>query len=60
MLISRVMNDADGIRNLVGSGLVQLVGGLVTAAIALAVLFYLNWQLTLDQHRRARGISRLG
>ena len=47
VLISRVMNDADGIRNLVGSGLVQMVGGLVTAAIALAVLFYLNWQLTL-------------
>src|SRR5688572_13341483 len=47
VLISRVMNDADGIRNLVGSGLVQMVGGLVTAAIALAVLFYLNWRLTL-------------
>jgi ABC-type multidrug transport system fused ATPase/permease subunit len=47
VLISRVMNDADGIRNLVGSGLVQMVGGLVTAVIALAVLFYLNWQLTL-------------
>ena len=47
VLISRVMNDADGIRNLVGSGLVQMVGGLVTAVIALAVLFYLNWRLTL-------------
>jgi ABC-type multidrug transport system fused ATPase/permease subunit len=47
VLISRVMNDADGIRNLVGSGLVQLVGGSVTAVIALGVLFYLNWQLTL-------------
>jgi subfamily B ATP-binding cassette protein MsbA len=47
VLISRVMNDAEGIRNLVGSGLVQLVGGLVTAVIALGVLFYLNWQLTL-------------
>ena len=47
VLISRVMNDADGIRNLVGSGLVQLVGGLVTAVIALGVLFYLNWHLTL-------------
>ena len=31
VLISRVMNDAEGIRNLVGSGLVQMVGGLVTA-----------------------------
>jgi subfamily B ATP-binding cassette protein MsbA len=47
VLISRVMNDADGIRNLVGSGLVQMVGGLITALIALGVLFYLNWQLTL-------------
>ena len=47
VLISRVMNDADGIRNLVGSGLVQMVGGLVTAVIALGVLFYLNWQLTM-------------
>jgi ABC-type multidrug transport system fused ATPase/permease subunit len=47
VLISRVMNDAEGIRNLVGSGLVQLTGGLVTAVIALGVLFYLNWQLTL-------------
>ncbi len=47
VLISRVMNDADGIRNLVGSGLVQMVGGFVTAVIALGVLFYLNWQLTL-------------
>jgi ABC-type multidrug transport system fused ATPase/permease subunit len=47
ILISRVMNDAEGIRNLVGSGFVQLIGGLVTAVIALAVLFYLNWQLTL-------------
>src|SRR5437660_1638393 len=47
ILISRIMNDAEGIRNLVGTGLVQLVGGLVTAALALGVLFYLNWRLTL-------------
>src|SRR2546429_5433091 len=47
ILISRIMTDAEGIRNLVGTGLVQLVGGLVTAAIALGVLFYLNWRLTL-------------
>jgi len=46
VLISRIMTDAEGIRNLVGTGLVQLVGGLVTAAIALGVLFWLNWQLT--------------
>src|SRR6266705_1566851 len=47
ILISRIMSDAEGIRNLVGTGLVQLVGGLVTGAIALGVLFYLNWRLTV-------------
>jgi subfamily B ATP-binding cassette protein MsbA len=41
------MTDAEGIRNLVGTGLVQLTGSLVTAAVALAYLFYLNWLLTL-------------
>ncbi|HEV8381865.1 MAG TPA: ABC transporter ATP-binding protein [Gemmatimonadales bacterium] len=46
ILISRIMTDAEGIRNLVGTGLVQLVGGLVTASIALGVLFWLNWKLT--------------
>src|SRR5499426_314358 len=45
-LISRVMNDAEGIRNLVGTGIVQLVGSSITAFIALGVLFYLNWRLT--------------
>jgi ABC-type multidrug transport system fused ATPase/permease subunit len=47
VLISRIMTDAEGIRNLVGNGLVQLVGSVVTAVLALAYLFYLNWQLTL-------------
>src|ERR1700694_3551928 len=46
VLISRIMTDAEGIRNLVGTGLVQLVGGLVTAAVALGYLFYLNWRMT--------------
>jgi subfamily B ATP-binding cassette protein MsbA len=45
-LISRVMSDAEGIRNLVGTGIVQLVGGFVSAGLALGVLFYLNWHLT--------------
>src|SRR5215203_761372 len=46
-LISRIMNDAEGIRNLVGTDLGQILGSLVTAIIAVGVLFYLNWQLTL-------------
>jgi len=47
VLISRIMNDPEGIRNLVGTGLVQLVGGLLTAALAMGVLLYLNWQMTV-------------
>src|SRR6478672_7285489 len=47
VLISRIMTDAEGIRNLVGNGLVALVGSVVTAAFALAYLVYLNWLLTV-------------
>ncbi len=46
VLISRIMTDAEGIRNLVGTGLVQLTGSILTALLALVVLLYLNWQLT--------------
>ena len=47
VLIARVMNDAEGIRNLVGTGLVQLTGSVVTAVFALGWLIYINWHLTL-------------
>ena len=47
ILISRIMSDAEGIRNLVGTGLVQLTGGVVTSIIVLIVLLRLNWKLTL-------------
>lgn len=47
VLISRIMTDAEGIRNLIGTGIVQLVGGVLTAVLALGVLFYLNWGLTV-------------
>ncbi len=47
VLISRVMTDAEGIRNLVGTGLAQLVGGFLTATVGLVALFYLNWRLTV-------------
>jgi subfamily B ATP-binding cassette protein MsbA len=46
-LISRIMTDAEGIRNLVGTGVVQLVGGLFSASLALGVLLYINWRLTI-------------
>ncbi len=46
VLISRIMSDAEGIRNLVGTGLIQIVGGLLTAAVCLGYLFVLNWMLT--------------
>src|SRR5687767_13731200 len=47
VLVSRIMSDAEGIRNLVGTGLVQLVGGLVTAVLGLGILFWLNWRLPI-------------
>src|SRR4051794_7395406 len=47
VLISGIMTDADGIRNLVGTGLVQLAGSILTAPIALGFLIYLNWQLAV-------------
>ena len=46
ILISRIMTDAEGVRNLVGTGLVQLTGSILTATLALGVLLYLNWRLT--------------
>ncbi len=45
-LISRIMSDAEGIRNLVGTGLGQILGSTVTAVISIGVLFWINWQLT--------------
>jgi subfamily B ATP-binding cassette protein MsbA len=46
ILSSRIMSDPDGIRNLLGSGLVQLLGALVTATAALGVLFWIDWRMT--------------
>ncbi|MFP6582849.1 MAG: ABC transporter ATP-binding protein [Candidatus Hydrogenedentota bacterium] len=47
VLISRVMNDPEGIRNLVGTGVTQLIGGIVTIIVAFGFLFWYFWQLTL-------------
>ena len=46
VVISRIMTDAEGVRNLVGTGLIQLLGSVMTALIALGVLMFLNWKLT--------------
>ena len=46
ILISRIMHDAEAVRNLIGAGLVQLAGSIITATISIGVLFYLNWRLT--------------
>jgi ABC-type multidrug transport system fused ATPase/permease subunit len=41
------MNDVEGVRNLIGTGLVDLVGGLLTASIALVVLFRISSMMTI-------------
>ena len=46
-LVSRIMSDVEGVRNLIGTGLVDLAGGLLTAAIALVVLFRISATMTL-------------
>src|SRR5262249_44624652 len=47
VLISRIMSDPDAVRNLMGTGLVQLAGSLFTASLALGVLVWIDWRLTL-------------
>ena len=46
-LVSRIMTDVEGVRNLVGTGLVQLVGGLLTASVALVLLIRMSPKMTL-------------
>lgn len=46
-LVSRVMTDVEGVRNLVGTGLVQLVGGFLSAAISLVLLIRISPMMTL-------------
>jgi len=46
-LVSRVMSDVEGVRNLVGTGLVQLIGGSLTSILALFLLIKLNAMMTL-------------
>ncbi len=46
VLVSRIMSDVEGVRNLVGTGLVEFVGGLMTAAIALVYLIHTSATMT--------------
>ena len=46
-LVSRIMTDVEGVRNLIGTGLVQLVGGSLTAIVSLILLLRISWSMTL-------------
>jgi ABC-type bacteriocin/lantibiotic exporter with double-glycine peptidase domain len=46
-LVSRIMTDVEGVRNLVGTGLVQMVGGVLTAVVSLVILINISAMLTL-------------
>ncbi len=46
-LVSRIMSDVEGVRNLVGTGFAQMIGGVLTAVISLALLIYISPMMTL-------------
>jgi subfamily B ATP-binding cassette protein MsbA len=46
-LVSRIMTDVEGVRNLIGTGLVEFLGGIITASFALVILLYLSPVMTL-------------
>ena len=46
-LVSRIMTDVEGVRNLIGTGLVQLVGGTITAVISLVLLIKISLPMTV-------------
>ncbi|MEM9075857.1 MAG: ABC transporter ATP-binding protein [Bacteroidota bacterium] len=46
-LVSRIMSDVEGVRNLIGTGLVQLVGGTITAIVSLILLLDISVPMTL-------------
>jgi len=45
-LVSRIMNDVEGVRNLIGTGLVDFAGGIIMAVIVLFALLWIHWELT--------------
>src|SRR2546429_8559281 len=49
-LVSRIMSDVEGVRNLIGTGLVEFVGGLMTAAIALVYLIHTSVEMRSEEH----------
>ncbi len=46
-LVSRIMSDVEGVRNLIGTGLVQLVGGTITAIVSIILLLRISPSMTL-------------
>ena len=46
-LVSRIMSDVEGVRNLIGTGLVEFTGGLLTACLAMVILVHINAQMTM-------------
>lgn len=46
VLVSRIMTDVEGVRNLVGTGLIEFVGGLLTAVLVLGYLLYISTLMT--------------
>ena len=47
LLVSRIMNDVEGVRNLIGTGLVEFVGGMLTASMVFVYLVITNARMTL-------------
>ena len=47
VLVSRIMTDVEGVRNLVGTGLVEFMGGIVTALVAFFILLHISPRMTL-------------
>lgn len=47
-LVSRIMSDVEGVRNIVGTGLVQLIGGTLTSVICIVLLVEINPMMTLS------------
>lgn len=46
-LVSRIMSDVEGVRNLVGTGFAQMIGGILTAIISLVLLISISPKMTL-------------